>query len=206
MLPVTVDYYLTSVSPFTYLGHQTFRAIAHKHGVSVRVKPVNIGPIFENSGALPIAQRPPVRQRYRRIELQRVANYRGMPIHVKPKFWPVDPTLADHTIIALVEAGKDPLSYMDRVFASVWANEEDIADAGTLAIHLKAEGFDANAVLEMADKPEIADIRARNTQEAIAADAVGLPVWVLNGEPFWGQDRLEYLDQALADGRKAFSA
>jgi len=170
------------------------------------VKPVNIGPIFENSGALPIAQRPPVRQRYRRIELQRVANYRGMPIHVKPKFWPVDPTLADHTIIALVETGKDPLSYMDRVFASVWANEEDIADAGTLAIHLKAEGFDADAVLEMADKPEIAEIRARNTQEAIAADAVGLPVWVLNGEPFWGQDRLEYLDQALADGRKAFSA
>jgi len=205
-MPAVIDYYLTSVSPFTYLGHQTFRAIAHKHGVSVRVKPVNLGPVFENSGVLPIAKRPPVRLRYRLIELQRVANYRGMPIHTKPKFWPVDPTLADHTIIAVIEAGHDPLSYMDRVFASVWANEEDIADPNTLALHLKAEGFDADAILQKAGSPEAAEIRAGNTQEAIAADAVGVPCWVLNGEPFWGQDRLEYLDQALADGRSPFTA
>jgi len=205
-MPVTIDYYLTSVSPFTYLGHQTFRAIAHKHGVSVRVKPVNLGPVFENSGALPIAKRPPIRQRYRLIELQRVADYRGMPIHTKPKFWPVDPTLADHTIIAVIAAGYDPLSYMDRVFASVWANEEDIADPGTLALHLKAEGLDADAVLQKASSPEVAEIRSGNTRDAIAADAVGVPCWVLNGEAFWGQDRLEYLDQALADGRTPFSA
>jgi len=205
-MPTIIDYYMTSVSPYTYLGHQTFRAIAHKHGVSVRVKPVNIGPVFESSGALPVAQRPAVRQRYRKIELQRVADYRGMPIHVVPKFWPVDPTLADHTIIAVIEAGHDPLSYVDRVLASVWANQEDIADAGTLAFHLKAEGLDADAVLDAAGKPETAEIRARNTQDAIAADVVGLPAWVLNGEPFWGQDRLEYLDQALASGRKAFTA
>ncbi|WP_041544320.1 MULTISPECIES: 2-hydroxychromene-2-carboxylate isomerase [Chelativorans] len=205
-MPATVDYYMTSVSPFTYLGHQTFRAIAHKHGVAVRVKPVNLGPIFENSGALPLAQRPAIRQRYRRIELQRVAEYRGLPIHTKPKFWPVDPSLADHTIIALVEAGENPLSYMERVFAAVWANEEDIAEAATLATYLKAEGFDADAILEAAASPQTFDIRARNTQDAIAADAVGVPTWILNGEPFWGQDRLEHLDQALAAGRKAFSA
>ncbi|WEX09086.1 2-hydroxychromene-2-carboxylate isomerase [Chelativorans sp. AA-79] len=205
-MPATIDYYMTSVSPFTYLGHQTFRAIAHKHGAAVNVKPVNLGPVFDNSGALPLAQRPPVRQRYRRIELQRVGDYRGLPIHVKPKFWPVDPALADHTIVALVEAGHDPLSYMERVLASVWANEEDIADPATLAVHLEAEGFDADAILEAAGKPKTAAIRDRNSQDAIAADAVGVPCWILDGEPFWGQDRLEYLDQALASGRKAFSA
>jgi 2-hydroxychromene-2-carboxylate isomerase len=205
-MPATIDYYMTSVSPFTYLGHQTLRAIAHKHGASIKVRPVNLGPVFENSGTLPLAQRPLVRQRYRRIELQRVAAYRGLPIHVKPKFWPVDPTLADHTIIAVAEAGHDPLSYMERVLASVWANGEDIADPATLAFHLRAEGFDADAILEAAGDPETAEVRARNTEAAIAGDIVGVPAYVHAGEPFWGQDRLEYLDQALADGRKPFSA
>ncbi|WP_309085937.1 2-hydroxychromene-2-carboxylate isomerase [Chelativorans sp.] len=204
-MPVTIDYYMTSISPFTYLGHQTFRAIAHKHGAEVRVKPVNLGRVFENSGALPLAQRPTVRQRYRLVELQRIADYRGMPLHTKPRYWPVDPGLAEHTIIALVEAGHDPLSYMDRVLASVWANEEDIADEAILAAHLRSEGFDADAVLEQARMSETAEIRARNSEEAIAADVVGVPAFVLKGEPFWGQDRLEYLDQALASGRKPFS-
>lgn len=205
-MPATIDYYMTCVSPFSYLGHQTFRAILKKHGAAVRVKPVNLAPIFQNSGALPPAQRPPVRQRYRLIELQRIAAYRGLPIHPKPKYWPVDPSLADHTVIALVEKGNDPLSYMERVFAAVWANEENIADPAVLGTHLQAEGFDADYILKAASNPEIAATRERNSAEAISLDVVGVPTFVLNGEPFWGQDRLEHLDQALADGRRAFSA
>lgn len=205
-MSMTIDYYMTALSPFSYLGHRALCAVAEKHGASLAVKPVNLPAIFEHSGAVPPARRPPVRQRYRFIELQRVADYRGLPINPKPRYWPVDPSLADHTIIALIEAGHDPLDYMQRIFAALWVDEEDISDRAVLAAHLRAAGFDSETVLPAAARPETAAIRARNTEEAIAADVVGAPAYILNGEPFWGQDRIEHLDRALATGRPAFSA
>lgn len=205
-MPASIDYYLTSASPFVYLGHQPLRAVAQKHGATLNVKPVNLMRVWDVSGAVPPAKRPPVRQRLRLVELQRIADYRGMPINPRPKHWPVDPALADHTIIALVEAGHDPLSYMERVFAALWANEEDIADEEVLTKYLEAEGFDARAILARAHEPNAAEIRERNTNEAVEADVVGVPAYVLNGEAFWGQDRVEYLDHALATGRQPFTA
>ncbi|MDN2567793.1 2-hydroxychromene-2-carboxylate isomerase [Aquibium sp. A9E412] len=205
-MATVIDYYMTAASPFTYLGHQPLRAVAEMHGAEIRVKPVRLADVWAVSGALPPPERPPVRQRQRLVELQRIADYRGVPINPKPKHWPVDPTLADHTIIALAEAGRDPLSFMERVLAGVWANEEDIADRDTLARFLAAEGADASAILERADSAAVAAIRARNGEEAIAADVVGVPAYVLAGEAFWGQDRVEYLDHALASGRAPFGA
>ncbi|UUP18058.1 2-hydroxychromene-2-carboxylate isomerase [Nitratireductor thuwali] len=205
-MSASIDYYLTSASPFVYLGHQPLRAVAQKHDATLNVKPVNLMRVWDVSGAVPPAKRPPVRQRLRLVELQRIADYRGMPINPRPKHWPVDPALADHTIIALVEAGHDPLSYMERVFAALWANEEDIADEEVLTKYLEAEGFDARAILARAHEPNAAQIRERNTNEAIEADVVGVPAYVLNGEAFWGQDRVEYLDHALATGRQPFTA
>lgn len=205
-MPATIDYYFTSASPFTYLGHQPLRAVAEKHGARINPKPVNLLGVWEVSGAVMPAQRPPVRQRYRLIELQRVADYRGLPLNPKPKHFPVNATLADCSVIALVRSGADPMSYMERLFAGVWANEEDIADEAVLARLLKAEGADAKAILDVARDPATADVREANTKDAVAADAVGVPAYVLNGEVFWGQDRIEYLDHALATGRVAFTS
>lgn len=205
-MPTTIDYYMTSLSPFSYLGHKALRAVAEKHGARLNVKPVNLLDVFANSGAVPPAKRPLVRQRYRFLELQRVGDYRGLAINPKPKYWPVDPVLADHSIIAVIRSGHDPLDYMDRVFAALWVNEEDIADRTVLAAHLGACGFDAETILAAAEASETAEIRARNTQDAIGADAVGAPAYVLNGEVFWGQDRVEYLDHVLTSGREPFSA
>ncbi|WP_274427208.1 2-hydroxychromene-2-carboxylate isomerase [Chelativorans sp. YIM 93263] len=205
-MPTTIDYYVTSLSPFSYLGHKALRAVAEKHGATLNAKPFKLFDIFAHSGAVPPGKRPLVRQRYRFVELQRVADYRGLPINPKPSYWPVDPALADRTIIAVIDSGHDPLDYMERVFAALWVNEEDIADRAVLAAHLRESGFDSETILPAAEAPQTAEIYARNTQDAIAADAVGAPAYVLNGEVFWGQDRIEYLDHALTSARKTFSS
>lgn len=205
-MPTTIDYYMTSLSPFSYLGHKALRAVAQKHGARLNVKPVILLDVFANSGAVPPAKRPLVRQRYRFLELQRVADYRGLPINPKPVFWPVNPALADRTIIAVVQSGRDPLDYVERLFAALWANEEDIADRAVIAAHLRESGFDSETIVPAAEAPQTAEIYDRNTKDAIAANAVGAPAYVLNGEVFWGQDRVEYLDHALTSGREAFSA
>lgn len=205
-MPAAIDYYLTSVSPWTYLGHAAIRAMAETHAAKLVIKPVNLAEMFKVSGQVGLADRPPVRQRYRLIELQRFAEARGKALTLKPKFFPTNPALADHTICAILVDGGNPLDYMERVFAAVWAEEKDISDSATLAALLEAAGFDARSVLARAAMPDIAAIRARNTEEAIAADATGVPCFVLNGEPFWGQDRLDLLDRALSTGRAPFKA
>ena len=201
-----VDYYFFGGSPFVYLGHQALLALAARHDVELNYKPVNLMSLWAVSGAVPPAKRPPVRQRYRLLELQRFAELRELPINLAPKHFPVDVSLADQAVIALVEAGKDPAAYMQKVFAGVWAQDRDLSDSNVIAGLLKDCGFDAADILARAASPDVVAAREKNSEEAIAADAIGVPAYVLNGEVFWGQDRLELLEHALKTGRKPYKA
>lgn len=205
-MAASIDYFLTSVSPWTYLGHDPARELAAKHGAALNVRPVNLGEMFKVSGQVALGERAPVRQRYRFIELQRYAEMRGKKMNFKPKHFPTNPALADHTICAIVADGGDPFDYMGRVFAAVWADERDVADEAVIADLLAACGFDPDTVIARAKTAEVAAIRAKNTEDAIAADATGVPSFVLNGEPFWGQDKLDALDHALTTGRGPYRA
>lgn len=202
----TIHYYFTSLSPWAYLGHAALLDVARRNGAEVAFKPVMLGEVWAVSGSVPLARRSPTRQRYRNIELQRYGELRGLPINLKPKFFPTDPTLADHVVIALVKQGKSPAGFMARVFAGLWAEEEDIADRATLARYLAEEEINPEPVLAAAESPDAAVTRQRNSEEAIAADAIGVPAYVLNGEVFWGQDRIDLLDRALATGRQPYRA
>ena len=203
-MAASIDYFITSVSPWTYLGHDAARAVAARHGATLVPRPVNLGQMFGVSGQVALGERAPVRQRYRFIELQRYAEARGKKMNFKPKHFPTNPALADHTICAIAADGGDPFDYMGHVFAAVWADELDVADEATIGALLSKSGFDAEAVIARAKTDEIAAIRQKNTEDAIAADATGVPSFVLNGEPFWGQDRLDMLDHALASGRAPY--
>lgn len=199
-----IDYFFYSASPFTYLGHQTVVALAKRHGVALNFRPVDLFAIWEASGAVPPAQRPPVRQRMRLVELQRLALHRSLKLNRQPKFWPVDATLADCSIIALKAIGADPNAYMMDVFKAVWANDMNIADEDVLGNLLAAHGHEAQAILNDARKPETAAIRKHNAEAAIESDAPGVPAYVYKGECFWGQDRLELLDAMIGSGREPF--
>lgn len=201
-----IDYYLYGGSPFTYFGHRALIEMAHRHDAAIRYKPVDVRAIWAVSGGVPPAQRPPVRQRYRLIELQRVSEFRNLPINIQPRFFPVDTSLADRATIAIIEAGGNPADYIERVCAGVWTEDADLADRTEIAKRLTASGFDAETLLARAESEEIGAIRAKNSQDAIASDAVGVPSYVLNGEVFWGQDRLDMLEYALQTGRAPFSA
>lgn len=202
----TIDYFFTLVSPYVYLGHRAFLDVAAKHDAEVRFRPVALMGLWEHSGAVPLPQRPKSRQDYRLIELQRWREKRGLALNLHPKHFPVNPTLADRSVIALVEKGADPADYAGAVQKACWGQDKDIADADVLAGLLEQAGHVAGGILKAAQSDKVAAIHQANTDAAVALGVVGAPGYVLNGEPFWGQDRIELLADALQSSRASYAA
>jgi carboxymethylenebutenolidase len=193
----TIDYYFSPVSPWTYLGHARFQEIARKHGATVVPKPVDYGRIFPLSGGLPVAKRPLQRQAYRLVELQRWREHLRVPLNVQPKYFPYDSRLATLAIIAAGDADK-AMKLAAAFLRGCWAEERNMADEGEVAASIRGAGLDSAALLERARAPEIAARHEAFTDEAIARQVFGAPTYVYREELFWGQDRLEFLDRALA--------
>jgi len=199
-----IEYFYTHLSPWAYLGHAAFMEIAGRHGVQIRPRPVDLSGVFDASGGLPVAKRHPIRQQYRWIELQRWQAKRGMAFTLKPQHFPVSPRLADCCAIVLARAGQDVLGYSAAVFRALWLHDQDISRPETLYRVLGGMGVAAEEVVAEAQSRGIVALYAQNQADAIATGVIGSPCYVLNGEPFWGQDRLGLLDDALRSRRPPF--
>lgn len=193
-----IDYYFTPISPWTYMGHDRFVALAKRVGAEVRVRPVDYGRVFPVSGGLPLAKRPPQRQAYRLAELKRWREFLRLPLNLQPKFFPVRDEMAACTIIAADRAGKDALKLASAVLRACWADEKNVADGATLAALADGCGMDGAALVKAAESDAIKAAWDRYTEEAIARGVFGAPTYVIDGELFWGQDRLDFVERALA--------
>ena len=198
-MPVTIDYYLSLNSPWTYIGSAPFGEIAKRHGVTINVKPAKFGPIFEQTGGLPLPKRSPQRRAYRMMELKRWREVRGLPLNLEPKHFPCDDLPATRLVISAKLQGKGAHRLSVELGRSVWEREESLADAATMASAAQRAGLDAAAL--RAGGPSDAELDAlyqQYTEEALKAGVFGAPSYVLpSGEIFWGQDRLELLERAL---------
>lgn len=194
----TVDYYLAPMSPWTYLGHQRFVKIAKAAGAKVRVMPMDLGKVFPISGGLPLGKRAPQRLAYRLVELTRFSQHLNLPLNLHPKFFPVAGYPSAKLIIAVdMHHGTDAaLAITGAVLAAVWQEERDIADTATLAALLSEHQLDA-ACLELSNTPEVQARFDSYTQSAIDAQVFGAPTYLIDGDMFWGQDRLDFVAQKL---------
>lgn len=198
MPAIAVDYYFAPVSPWTYLGHARFARIVRETGVVVHVKPMDLGAIFPISGGLPLGQRAPQRQAYRLQELRRFSTWLGVPLNLQPAHFPVNGDAAARLIIAVDEAQgtSAALDLAGRIGAAIWSEQRNVAEPAVLAALLGEAGLDA-ALLQRADGPEVAARYAACTQQAIDAGVFGAPTYVIDGELFWGQDRLDFVERRL---------
>jgi 2-hydroxychromene-2-carboxylate isomerase len=203
-MPRRVTYYFSLISPWAYIGHRAFMEIVSRRGLLVTYKPVVLIQVFAETGGLPLSKRHPQRQRYRMLELQRWREKRGLTFTLQPAFWPFDTTRADRLVIAATLRGVDPGEFLGRAFAAVWEGQRNLAEDATLLDIAAASELPGSDLLALARAEETAALYAQNTQEAIAAGAFGSPCFVLDGEVFWGQDRLELLDDALASARAPY--
>ena len=194
------EYFFAPQSPWTYLGHERFVALTKKYGVQVDVKPCDLGKVFNVSGGLPLAKRPPQRQAYRLVELKRWSEHLQMPLNLNPKFFPVPADPAAKLIIAtrLAHGSDAALVIAGAIMRGVWAEERNISDPDTLVAIALECGHDGKSLLKSSETASVQSEYDRFTDEAIAANVFGSPWYVVDGEGFWGQDRLDFVERALA--------
>jgi 2-hydroxychromene-2-carboxylate isomerase len=195
----TIQYFFAPQSPWAYLGHERLVAMAAAKGAQVEPKPFDLGKVFTVSGGLPLAKRAPQRQAYRLAELARWSAFLGLPLNAQPKFFPIPPDLAARLIIAArTGLGADAaLQLTGAIMRALWAEERNISDEETLAQIANGCGLDGAMLVKAAGTPGMQDQYDRNTDEAMAASVFGVPWYVVDGESFWGQDRLDFVERAL---------
>jgi len=195
----TVDYYFAPQSPWMYLGHGRFTDIAQRSGAEVRVRPVDYGQVFSVSGGLPLPKRAPQRQAYRQVELRRFSAALGIPLNPEPRHFPVpgDPAGLLITVVADLDGADAAMRLTGAVGRAIWTEERNVADNSVLAELLTENGLDVSRLVQS----QQADVKARyaeHTRQAIDAGVFGAPSYVIDGEIFWGQDRLDFVERRLA--------
>ncbi|WP_034295317.1 2-hydroxychromene-2-carboxylate isomerase [Herbaspirillum sp. RV1423] len=195
------EYFFAPHSPFAYLGHARFVALAKQYDVQVILKPFDLSKIFGQSGGLPLAKRAPQRQAYRLKELARWSKYLGLPMNLQPTYFPVQSDAAARLIIAtqLAHGTNAALDLTGAVMRAIWEEEKNIADSDTLLAIANELGHDGASLLKSSETASVQAEFDRFSEEATAANVFGAPWYVVDGEGYWGQDRLDFVERAFAE-------
>ena len=193
-----IDYFFCLLSPWAYLGSARADDIVARRRASLSYKPIRIREVFAATGGVLLKNRSRQRKAYRLMELKRWSEYLGIPLNLAPRYeFPESDWDAARSVIAAIQMGLDPGRLVFGYLKGMWMEERDISDPATIRTIVAESGFDPESLLELAGTPEVETTFAANTREAMDRGVFGVPTWSLDGELFWGQDRLEFLDRAL---------
>lgn len=194
----TVTFYFSLLSPWVYFAGPRFHEIAREAGARVSYRPVDLLRVFRETGGTPLAQLHPSRRIYRQLERQRWSRLLGMPVNDSPKHHPVDESLAACLVIAAERRGAEVWPLAHEILAGVWVRDEDISDPATLVRLADGLNLDGESLLAAARAPETRAAFEASTKEALERGVFGVPSFVIDGEMFFGQDRLDFVARALA--------
>ena len=188
-----VDFYYDFSSPFAYLGSTQIEAVAQRAGATLTWKPMLLGGVFRAIGTpmVPFNEAAASKQRYLSTDMERWARHWDVPFQFPTRFPMM--TVRPLRMVFLLD---DPVPFIHRVFAAYWAEDKDISDPLVLESLCTELGLDPGLV-EETNNPEIKKKLIDATNDAIEAGVFGAPTAVVNGQIYWGQDRLHFVEKAL---------
>lgn len=199
-----VSCYYSLSSPWAYFGGPKLQDIVRRHRVRLVLKPFDFQEVVPRTGGVPLRTRPEPRRTYHALELDRWRKYLGMPLQLTPRHYPADGKPAGWNkppgwmVIAAQERGLDAFRLSHALLRALWAEERDTADAAVRIAVADECGMPGKALREEETSPAVQALYRRYSEEAERLGVFGAPTYVLEGERFWGQDRLDFLDRALA--------
>ena len=192
----TLEFYYDFGSPTAYLAHKRLQQLAQQYDVDVVYKPLLLGGVFKaTSNTSPVAI--PAKGKYMlEQDLPRFAARYGVELNFNPHF-PINTLNLMRGAIAAQR--QDCLArYVDTVYDAVWVAGENMGDPEVVARVLSAAGLDADSLMALSQDPEVKAELARSTEEAVERGAFGAPTLYLEGAMYFGQDRLDFVEEALA--------
>jgi 2-hydroxychromene-2-carboxylate isomerase len=198
----TIDFYFSFVSLYTYIGYDAFQDLVNRYNLEVNYKPIDLHAVFSAGGGLPVSKRPPQRQAYRFVEMQRWRLDRNIPLVLKPKHHPSDPVIGHRMLLAAIKEGSDVRQFVGNALKILWVDDLDIQDPKVMVQVANQSGLKGDALLEKSKDPAIQVDIDHLTQEAVNRQVFGTPFFFCRDEPFWGQDRLEMLEDMIRSNRE----
>ena len=194
-----IEYFYAAHSAYAWLGSAKFMEIAKQARGQIVHKPVDLNQLLVGAGSVAFANRPlNVRNYLFNRELERWAEFRGIKtLGRRPANHHHSPDLANRMLIAAALQGHNIDELAHRLLTAHWGEEADLADPGTLKQLAREVDLDGDASLEAADTKAVHDAYAANTREAIERGVLGSPTYVVDGDLFYGQDRLDLVERAL---------
>jgi 2-hydroxychromene-2-carboxylate isomerase len=198
-MPAPIDFYFDFSSPYGYLASEKIEAIAENHGRSVKFKPILLGVVFKQTGASPLTS-VPLKGDYSRRDFMRSARLLGVPFRM-PASFPISTQVAARIVLWLAQSNAESSrAAMHALYRAYFVDGIDISEPGR-AIAIAAQvASDPAAIGAAVESAPVKDGLRRANEEAIAAGVCGSPFMVVDGEPFWGSDRLAQVDRWLASG------
>lgn len=194
----TIDYFFSIGSPWAFIGLDTFSDLASEHGAVIRPHVISV---IEENGGIYSRNRPEARRAYWTTDLKRWAALRGKKLTFENRGSLSDPTPAGFMVIAAIENGLDWLSLTRALQTAFWSEAADIGRSEVRKAIANEIGFDGAKLDERAQSEEIQSIWKSGIENAKAAGIFGLPTFRYEGELYWGQDSLPFLERHL-NGQK----
>jgi 2-hydroxychromene-2-carboxylate isomerase len=193
----SVDFYFDFGSPAAYLAYTQLPKLRADTGATVVMKPVLLGGVFQSTGnRAPISV--PLKGSYLFVDLARYAKRYGVPLVMNP-FFPINTITLMRADVGLGLRGDSRLEvYREAMFRAIWIDRQNMNDPATVAALLTANGFDAAEIMAMVADASVKDALKVATQAAVDRGIFGAPTFFVGEEMFWGQDRLDFVREALA--------
>lgn len=195
-----IEFYFDFSSPYAYIASEQIEPLAAKYGRTVAFKPILLGAIFKVTGAVPLTELHPAKANYAKHDFERSARFAGVKFKYPTRF-PIATVAAARAVLWLQSQGsaKAPL-LVHKVFRAYFAEDRNIDEPAVLAQIAEELGIDQAALAAGVQQPAIKDQLKALVDEAIARGVFGAPAIFVDGEMFWGNDRLPQIERWLAYG------
>lgn len=193
----TVDFYFDYGSPAAWLAYTQLPKLAADTGAAVVIKPMLLGGVFQATGNRPPIS-VPLKGSYLFLDFDRFAKRYGVPLVMNPHF-PINTVTLMRGDVALgLRADPALASYREAVFRAIWVTQQNMNDPATVGSVLTAAGLDAAAIMAMTGEQAVKDELKALTQAAVERGVFGAPTFFVGDQMFWGQDRLDFVREALS--------
>jgi 2-hydroxychromene-2-carboxylate isomerase len=194
-----IEFYFDFSSPYSYLAAEAIEPLAAKYKRTVDYKPMLLGVAFKTSGMAPLTEIP-LKGDYSKRDFARSARFAGVPFNM-PQPFPVGTVTAARALLWLKQAHPTRVrDFVHGLLRAYFVEGRNIGEAPVVAQVADEIGLDAAEMAVAVQEPAIKDQLKRHIDEAIARGVFGAPFFFIDGEPFWGNDRLPQLERWLAHG------